>query len=89
MTTTVAVTPGEDAEPDLKKNQDRRDLEARCYTTLEQANIPLTTFEIARRARVTVHQARRALSVLVADGKIREIWAERRDAYAFVLAGAA
>jgi predicted transcriptional regulator len=68
---------------DLERNQLHRDIELRCHTAIQAANIPLTVSETARRAHVTRFQASRALTQLVADGRVQHVWDEPRqiDAY--------
>jgi predicted ArsR family transcriptional regulator len=73
---------------DLERNQIHRDIEARCLTALVQADIPLTSSQVAKKARVNTHQARRALAQLVADRRVRKIWDDKRDVDAYEPAAA-
>lgn len=71
----------------LERNRVHRDVEARCRDAIEKANIPLTVTMVAKTARVTTVQARRALTQLGADGDVVELYDELRDGTAYTLPG--
>lgn len=72
---------------DLEKNRAHRDIERRALNALRDADIPLLISDVARRARCTNAQARRALNTLIADRRAAEVWDPKRETEAYVPAG--
>jgi predicted ArsR family transcriptional regulator len=72
-------------DAELQKNRTRREIEKRVLDVVRNADIPPLVSDVARRARVNNVQARRALTALIADGKIVEIWDQQRETEAYDL----
>jgi hypothetical protein len=66
-------------------NRGRRDIETRLFEALRSRGIPLSTNEIAQRARTTYRQAAAGLDQLEADGTIEKTWDRFRETETYKL----